>query len=149
MANYTQRCIRCLVAGWGFGGGLSGLFHGEGVAERVRFECNACPRTFSNVYNLKVHVRDQHSGHGAIRCDVCGVHLKNLSTLRVHKSNYHMRCNECGEHVKNVAALAEHRTVLHGFGETSSGAPSPRSLAEPAVLPIDVTHNSNNNYHRS
>ena len=102
------------VAGWGVVGSLSGSCYSAAVAsDRVRYECSVCSRTFSNVYNLKVHVRDQHSGLGAITCDICGVHLKNLSTLRVHKSNYHPKCNVCGEHLKNAAALAYHKLAVH------------------------------------
>lgn len=85
----------------------------SGGVDRLRYECSACGRTFSNVYNLKVHIRDQHSGLGIIRCEVCGVHLKNLSTLRVHKSNYHSRCDLCGDYFKNPAALKEHKILLH------------------------------------
>ena len=55
----------------------------------MRYECGVCCRTFSNVYNLKVHTRDQHCGLGSVKCDICGLYFKNLSTVRVHKSNYH------------------------------------------------------------
>ncbi|KAK8754678.1 hypothetical protein OTU49_017532 [Cherax quadricarinatus] len=63
------------------------------VRERrqIRYECSVCGRTFSNVYNLKVHMRDQHSGLGSAKCEICGLSFKNLSTLRVHKSNYHRK----------------------------------------------------------
>jgi len=70
------------------------------VRERrqVRYECTICGRTFSNVYNLKVHMRDQHAGLGMAKCDICGLSFKNLSTLRVHKSNYHRRPTMSTDH---------------------------------------------------
>ncbi|KAK4320767.1 hypothetical protein Pmani_008386 [Petrolisthes manimaculis] len=58
---------------------------------QTRYECLVCGRTFSNVYNLRVHIRDQHSGLGSAKCELCGLSFKNLSTLRVHKSNYHRK----------------------------------------------------------
>lgn len=36
-------------------------------------------------------MRDQHAGLGMAKCDICGLSFKNLSTLRVHKSNYHRK----------------------------------------------------------
>jgi len=111
---------RC-VAGWAGLVGLSELLHlqqqatisGEAGAERV--PCTVCTRTFSNVYNLKVHVRDQHSGGGNVKCEVCGVFLKNPSTLRVHKSNYHVRCLACGEYYRNNDVLEDHQKAVHNM----------------------------------
>ncbi|XP_037799240.1 GDNF-inducible zinc finger protein 1-like [Penaeus monodon] len=78
------------------------------VRERrqVRYECSVCGRTFSNVYNLKVHMRDQHSGLGSAKCDLCGLSFKNLSTLRVHKSNYHRKTASKTGSVGSTVSLA-------------------------------------------
>lgn len=84
-----------------------GFFPPAGPERRqVRYECLVCGRTFSNVYNLKVHLRDQHAGLGAARCDVCGLSFKNLSTLRVHKSNYHRRPHPAGGKASTTSAPA-------------------------------------------
>ena len=103
--------------------GAGGAVGGTSEPERgARFECNICGRTFSNVYNLKVHVRDQHSGLGTIKCDVCGVALKNLSTLRVHKSNYHVRCQVCGEYFKTMDLLTQHKLARHSQGSEGNNS---------------------------
>lgn len=72
---------------------------------QVRYECSLCGRTFSNVYNLKVHMRDQHAGLGMAKCDICSLSFKNLSTLRVHKSNYHRKPTMIPDHNKETIEL--------------------------------------------
>jgi len=118
---FSKLLVHPCVAGWGGVIGLTGLlqlhnnssYQGGCEASTERAQCIVCSRTFSNVYNLKVHMRDQHSGGGSVRCDVCGVSLKNPSTLRVHKSNYHVRCQECSEYFRNAQCLLEHRISVH------------------------------------
>lgn len=91
-----------------------GFFPPAGPERRqVRYECLVCGRTFSNVYNLKVHLRDQHAGLGAARCDVCGLSFKNLSTLRVHKSNYHRRPHPAGGKASTTSALHHYPPHYH------------------------------------
>jgi len=135
------------VAGWGGLVGLSELLQlhqqhtsagvGGGGADTAgggeRVPCSICTRTFSNVYNLKVHVRDQHSGGGNVQCEVCGVFLKNPSTLRVHKSNYHVRCHTCGDYYRNTTALVEHQVAAHNLVATSVSA---------AVASVEKTNSS-------
>lgn len=93
------------------------------VRERrqVRYECSVCGRTFSNVYNLKVHMRDQHSGLGSAKCDLCGLSFKNLSTLRVHKSNYHRK------------TASKTGTAAPSAASAASAAPSTSATSKQAV----------------
>ncbi|KAG7170082.1 Zinc finger protein 234-like 1, partial [Homarus americanus] len=78
--SHAPCAIKCQEPGLGF-------FPLVRERRQIRYECSVCGRTFSNVYNLKVHMRDQHLGLGSAKCEICGLSFKNLSTLRVHKSS--------------------------------------------------------------
>jgi len=52
--------------------------------------CPVCGRVFVSKFNLRVHMRDKHSGsQDSFVCSLCGKTLKNKSCLRVHMYQRH------------------------------------------------------------
>lgn len=56
---------------------------------KKRIGCQLCPAMYSTVNNLRIHIKDQHSGKSPAKCHVCHSVFKNPSSLRTHFRRYH------------------------------------------------------------
>jgi len=52
-------------------------------------QCNKCGKIMCNKYVLKVHLRDMHSPRGIHRCQHCPKTYSTINSLRVHVTNTH------------------------------------------------------------
>jgi len=53
-------------------------------------QCPFCPKVLKHKNNLKLHIRDHHSGNQRSQnCPLCEKTFKNPGSLRSHKSQYH------------------------------------------------------------
>lgn len=82
-------------------------------------ECNFCKKSFYNLEEFNIHLRDKH-----YKCDVCGedhkyLFYKDYDQLRMHSERSHFKCNdvECKEgkfiYFRTREELTEHIEVIH------------------------------------
>ncbi|XP_030032820.1 zinc finger protein 569 isoform X1 [Manduca sexta] len=81
--------------------------------------CPECNKTFSNKYNMFVHLKSHSSGGPEYPCDKCDRSYKNQGNLRSHQRLAHEGvlnhvCSECGEAFPTRAGRDTHARIHSG-----------------------------------
>jgi len=76
------------------------------------FSCQECGREFTKKYNLKVHIRSNHSEE-TFDCDMCPKKFKHKHTLQKHKTKHHIQNEENSENTneKKLPPRKKRKTV--------------------------------------
>ena len=94
----------------------------EGVAkpsgEIKSNSCDICEKSFQNLLNLQIHVRQAHKDHPELKCNLC-----NLMFEKIVRKTEHMRvvhegvknypCKECGQVFGWMSNLKDHINEAH------------------------------------
>ncbi|XP_028027297.1 zinc finger protein 660-like isoform X2 [Bombyx mandarina] len=81
--------------------------------------CPECNKTFSNKYNMFVHMKSHSDPHAAHGCDQCARTYRSAATLRAHRRLAHRGlmphpCPRCGEPFPTRAARDLHARLHSG-----------------------------------
>lgn len=77
-------------------------------------ECDLCEQIFKRRYNLKTHMKLQHSDiSGKVNCDYCSktfsTHMSRwIHTKTIHKKNWKYKCNECEYGTTHLSLFQNH-----------------------------------------
>ena len=93
--------------------------HKEDKHEGIRYPCDQCEYSATQISNLKIHKKTKHGG---IRypCDQCDLVCASKQTLKRHKESKHegirYPCDQCEYSATRISYLMKHREAKHeGF----------------------------------
>lgn len=90
-------------------------FQLEGVGTTV--SCSTCAASFNSFGLLLTHTNKDHKLTTGILCEVCGLHFKDASLLRIHIKTIHEQtcilCTVCGEKFETKNKLLTHERNKH------------------------------------
>ena len=88
----------------------------EVVKVKIKYECDQCHKTYSNVGNLKSHKESAHEGVRYI-CDQCDYQAKTQGDLKKHIESKHegvkYECDQCGYKFTEQSNLKKHIKSKH------------------------------------
>lgn len=81
------------------------------------YACDLCDRTFSMLYYLNVHKRNDHSDVQTQQCSECGKHFASKRTLlyhlATHKNEESYPCVLCKKWFQGIKNLVDHQKAIH------------------------------------
>ena len=83
--------------------------------------CDYCGKIFSELSNLKRHIKAIHEGIKAHKCEKCGKSFSQAAGLKIHikgvhegvKHNYDHHCDTCGKSFTQSSSLKIHVKSVH------------------------------------
>merc|ERR1712141_348995 len=92
-----------------------------------RHKCDKCPREFTQIYNLRLHIKDVHENSEKVTCDLCDhQEFSHTLNLRRHIEKVHEGknrpekpkeathfCSKCEKKFKYKISLLRHFAQVH------------------------------------
>ena len=104
-----------------------------------KYKCTECGKCCGNNHNLRLHVRQSHSGEKLFECTTCSKWFRTSSELVVHSRAHHgqklFKCPVCVEAFRHSEGLDVHMRVHDG--ETSYTVRSDRSFNQASDVQKD------------
>ena len=87
-------------------------------------QCDQCDKSYTSVYNLRRHQKEDHLGIYRHVCVICAKGFTNLSEYKGHLVKHgatkEFNCNLCGRSFSFKRHLKFHLAKVHGKRETSN-----------------------------